>query len=72
MALVDVPGKDGDAAVKNAWKVVRPDMKWALKLATDSPGRDGWDSFRDYDYEVSPNEHRAVGARAAKRGDPSR
>lgn len=69
VALVDVAAKDADAAVKSAWEVVRPDMKWALKLATDSPGREGWDSFRNYDYEVSPNEHRAVGARAAKRGD---
>ncbi|HEX5720281.1 MAG TPA: serine hydrolase domain-containing protein, partial [Thermoanaerobaculia bacterium] len=69
IALVDVPGKDPDAAVKIAWEVVRPDMKWALKLATDQPGREGWDSFRSYQYEVSPNEHRAVGAAAAKRGE---
>ncbi len=69
IALVDVHEKDADAAVKSAWTAVRPEMKWALKLATDSPGREGWDSFRNYDYEVSPNEHRAVGAQAAKRGD---
>ncbi|MEA2564654.1 MAG: hypothetical protein QOH06_6158 [Acidobacteriota bacterium] len=69
IALVDVKGKDADAAVKTAWEAVRPDMKWALKLATDEPGREGWDSFRSYQYEVSPNEHRAVGATAAKRGE---
>jgi len=69
IALVDVHEKDADVAVKTAWTAVRPEMKWALKLATDEPGREGWDSFRSYDYEVSPNEHRAVGARAAKRGD---
>ncbi len=69
IALVDLRGQDADAAVKAAWGVVRQDMKWAMKLATDQPGRDGWDSFRNYDYEVSPNEHRAVGARAAKRGE---
>jgi hypothetical protein len=40
-----------------------------LKLATDAPGREGWDSFRNYDYEVSPNEHRAVGAQTRKRGE---
>ena len=67
VALVDVHQKDADAAVKSAWSAVRPDMKWALKLATDSPGREGWTSFREYEYEVSPNEHRA--AKAAKRGD---
>src|SRR5579862_1028194 len=69
IALVDLHEKDPDAAVKSAWAIVKPDMKWALKLATDAPGREGWDSFRRYDYEVSPNEHRAVGAQAAKRGD---
>src|SRR3954453_5506427 len=69
IALVDVHGKDADAAVKTAWEAVRPDMKWALKLTRDLPGREGWDSFRAYVYEVSPNEHRAVVARAAKRGE---
>ena len=66
---MDVHAKDPDAAVKSAWAAVRPDLKWDLKLATDAPGREGWDSFRSYDYEVSPNEHRAVGAQASKRGD---
>ena len=69
LALVDVHVKDADSAVKIAWTTLKPDFKWALKLATDSPGREGWDSFRNYGYEVSPNEHRAVGAQAAKRGD---
>ncbi|HUL76293.1 MAG TPA: serine hydrolase domain-containing protein [Vicinamibacteria bacterium] len=69
IALVDTHEKDADTAVKAAWATLRPDMKWALKVATDAPGREGWDSFRSYDYEVSPNEHRAVGAQAAKRGD---
>ena len=69
IALVDVRGTDADAAVKAAWEAVRPDMKWAIKLTTDDPGREGWDSFRNYGYEVSPNEHRAVGAFAARRGE---
>ena len=69
VALVDVRGMDADAAVKTAWEAVRPDMKWRLKLTTDFPGREGWDSFRSYEYEVSPNEHRAVGAQAARRGE---
>src|SRR6266446_7483941 len=69
IALVDVHVKDADSAVKSAWAALRPNLKWALKLATDATGREGWDSFRNYQYEVSPNEHRAVGAQAAKRGD---
>src|SRR5215475_8642366 len=69
LALVDVHEKDADAAVKSAWTALTPNLKWALKVALDSPGREGWDSFRNYQYEVSPNEHRAVGAQAAKRGD---
>src|SRR5262245_9959570 len=66
IGLVDVHGTDPDAAVKAAWEVVRPGMSWPLKLTTDQPGREGWDSFRRYDYEVSPNEHRDLGARASK------
>src|SRR6476661_2502877 len=69
IALVDVQAKDVDTAVKIAWGTLTPKLKWALKLATDAPGREGWGSFRSYQYEVSPNEHRAVGARACKRGD---
>ena len=69
LALADVQVKDADGAVKSAWAALKPNLKWALKLATDAPGREGWDSFRNYQYEVSPNEHRAVGAQAAKRGD---
>src|SRR2546427_8655512 len=70
IALVDVHAKDSDSAVKIAWLTLKPHFKWALKLATDAPGREGWDSFRNYGYEGSPNEHRAVGAQAARRGDP--
>jgi CubicO group peptidase (beta-lactamase class C family) len=69
IALVDVHQKDPDSAVKSAWTGAGLELKWALKLATDAPGREGWDSFRNYDYEVSPNERRIVGAQAAKRGD---
>jgi CubicO group peptidase (beta-lactamase class C family) len=69
VALVDAPEKDADAAVAAAWAAVRPGMKWALKLTTDRPGREGWDAFRGYEYEVSPQDRRQVFARAAKRGD---
>jgi CubicO group peptidase (beta-lactamase class C family) len=69
LGLVDVHTNDADAAVKIAWAAVEPNMKWALKLAIDGPGREGWDSFRNYQYEVSPNERRSVGAQARKRGD---
>ncbi|HKQ63149.1 MAG TPA: serine hydrolase domain-containing protein [Candidatus Polarisedimenticolaceae bacterium] len=68
IAFVDVEDQDPDAAVKAAWAILRPEMKWKVKLTTDAPGREGWDSFRSYDYETSPADHRAVGAQAAKRG----
>src|SRR5262245_53488185 len=68
LGLVDVHTNDADAAVKIAWAAVEPNMKWALKLAIDGPGREGWDSFRTYQYEVSPNERRSVGAQGRKPG----
>src|SRR5262245_51716537 len=68
LGLVDVHTNDADAAVKIAWAAAEPNMKWALKLAIDGPGREGWDSFRTYQYEVSPNERRSVGAQGRKPG----
>src|SRR6266480_1449930 len=50
IALVDAHAKDSDSAVKSAWAALKPNLKWALKLATDAPGREGWDSFRNYEY----------------------
>src|SRR5712691_10700530 len=41
LAVVDVHVKDADLAVKSAWTALRPNLKWALKLATDAPGREG-------------------------------
>src|SRR3954463_9992455 len=51
IVLVDVRVKDADSAVKSAWAALKPNLKWALKLATDEPGREGWDSLRNYQYE---------------------
>src|SRR5256885_1000772 len=47
LAIVDVRAKDADSAVKIAWTALTPNLKWALKLAIDSPGREGWDGFRN-------------------------
>ena len=69
IALVDLDSNDADAAVNAAWKILRSKATWPLKVATDSPGRDGWDSFRTYRYEVPPNEHRTAIAWTSKRGD---
>src|SRR5262252_4164964 len=48
LALVDVEEKDADAAVKSAWMALTPNFKWGLKVSLDAPGREGWDSFRNY------------------------
>jgi len=61
-----------DAAVKTAWATLMPNFNWQLKMAVDWPGREGWDSFRNYVYEVSPNERRAVGAQPPGEATPSR
>jgi len=68
IALVDVGGKDADAAVAAAWAAYDPKAKWPLKLATDRPARDGWEQIRGYQYETSANDQRGVGATALRRG----
>jgi CubicO group peptidase (beta-lactamase class C family) len=69
IALVDVHGKDADAAVAAAWAAYRPDAKWPLKTASDAPDKDGWSGIRVYDYQTSPNEHRAVTAITHRAGE---
>src|ERR1700739_509966 len=56
LALVDVPATDADAAVAAAWAAYDANKKWPLKVANDSPDKDGWSSIRSYYYQTSPNE----------------
>lgn len=67
IALVDTQARDSDAAVAAAWDASGLDAKWALKLATGQPARDGWDEIRQYAYETSANERRLVLALAARK-----
>ena len=59
--------KDADAAVAAAWKAYEPSMHRKVEIAQTSPGRDGWDDEREYDYTTSPNEHTVVVATALVR-----
>ncbi len=68
IALVDVEGKDADAALAAAWAAYKPDAKWPLKVANDRPDRNGWSKQRVYEYQTSPNEKRDVVAFAAWAG----
>ncbi|HEV8268194.1 MAG TPA: serine hydrolase domain-containing protein, partial [Thermoanaerobaculia bacterium] len=64
IALVDVKAADADAAVAAAWAAYKPvakhETKWAVKVATERPDRDGWTKQRFYEYVTSPNERRDV------------
>jgi len=62
IALVDVQAKDADAAVALAWAAYGETKVPPLKSAVDAPDKDGWTRIRLYDYLVSPNEKRSVGA----------
>jgi CubicO group peptidase (beta-lactamase class C family) len=66
LALVDVHANDADTAVAAAWAAYDPKKKWALKVANDSPDKDGWSSIRFYYYQTSPNERRWVVAQARR------
>lgn len=69
LALVDVAGKDADAAVAAAWQAYDPNAKWPLKLASDRTPRDGWEQIRVYEYETSANDKRGVLAMALRKGE---
>jgi len=69
VALVDVgAAADATAAVRAAWAVWRPQQTRPPKLVTARPPRNGWDERQAVDYEVSPNEKRALYATAFRRG----
>jgi hypothetical protein len=64
LALVDVPAKNSDQAVALAWAAYDGTKKYEVKVVSADPDRDGWSDAHGYDYIVSPNEKRAVGAGA--------
>ena len=62
--------RDADAAVAAAWAAYKPDAKWPLKVANDSPRQGRLDrTGADYTYQTSPNEKRDVGADAPRAND---
>ncbi|HEX7842685.1 MAG TPA: serine hydrolase domain-containing protein [Kofleriaceae bacterium] len=69
IALVDVHAKEADAAVAVAWAAYNPPRFWPLKRATPEEDRDGWTDQKQYIYQTSPNEKRAVAANAARHGN---
>ena len=69
IALVDVHAKEADAAVAVAWAAYGPPKFWPLKRSTPLEDRDGWVDQKQYIYETSPAEHRAVAANAARHGN---
>ena len=64
IALVDVQAKDADHAVTLGWQTYDPGKKYTVKVATGAADHDGWSEIRGYEYQVSPNEKRAIGAQA--------
>lgn len=69
IAIVDVPSAaDASAAVAAAWRAWSPTQTRAPKLVTARPPRNGWDERQVVDYEVSPNEKRALYAIAFRKG----
>ncbi len=69
VALIDVKADDADAAVAAAWKQYGVEPKWPLFNKAEGADRDGWTSVRIFNYQVSPNEKRAVQAVARKAND---
>ena len=64
VALVDVQAKNADHAVTLAWGAYDPTKKYELKVATPAPDKEGWSDVHGYDYIVSPNDKRVIGAQA--------
>ncbi len=69
IALVDVArARDAAAATAAAWRIYRPAMHRAVKLATKRPARNGWDEQVLTEYQTSPAEHVELDAVAFRAG----
>jgi CubicO group peptidase (beta-lactamase class C family) len=69
LALVDVGEADSaEAAVAAAWPALVPDFKRSIKVATDRAARNGWEQYKAFWYETSPDEHLFYTAKAFRRG----
>jgi CubicO group peptidase (beta-lactamase class C family) len=69
IALVDLRAKDADSAVAAAWAAYGVEPKWPLINTGELAAKDGWTSRRTYNYQISPNEKRAIQALAMKAND---
>ncbi|HEU0045816.1 serine hydrolase domain-containing protein [Sphingomonas sp.] len=69
-ALIDVgSAANATAATAAAWQAWRPAQTRPPKLVTARPPRNGWEERQVIDYEVSPNEKRALFAVAFRKGN---
>lgn len=69
IVVVEVGGAaDAAQAVAQAWQAYEPSMHRAVRLATPSAPRAGWDEIKNFIYLTSPNEHLAIEASAMRVG----
>jgi hypothetical protein len=59
----------GVPGVAAAWAAYEPERKWTVTGTSESPDEDGWSKIRQYGYQTSPNERRAVAAIALFAGE---
>jgi len=68
VAIVDVRAADAASAVAAAWAAYLPGFKRPLQLASQVPGRNGWEESHVFNYETSPNERAMVQAAPRRAG----
>ncbi|XXX80091.1 serine hydrolase [Sorangium sp. So ce134] len=69
LTFVERRERDAEAAIAAAWRQAKPDFARAAKRVVAPPGRRGWDSIMDVDYETTTEEARDVFASARRKGD---
>ncbi len=70
IAVVDVGAADNaQAALARAWTLFDPTANRTMRLATPAAAREGWEERVGFQYEVAPNERRAIQAMAMRRGN---
>jgi CubicO group peptidase (beta-lactamase class C family) len=68
LVVLDANAATAEEAVASAWTTLHQDFKRPLKTTTQHPGRHGFEEYRRFDYETSPNEKLVVFASARRHG----
>jgi CubicO group peptidase (beta-lactamase class C family) len=69
IVFLSVTGADGQQAIAEGWRQVRPDFVRSVRHTAVPPPQEGWDEIMQIIYETTTEEQRTVTAVARRKGE---